>query len=191
MVATKMDRDLIFLSFQWQIVPGFQNEVSVKLLVTHIQQQLDSRAMRFRNELGQRGIAQHTRRQSVEPINLGKEITSATGSKVRVPENTVVLEQTNQLRVSVFTCVLSSQLLTMEHIRTALPGHPHDFAKQRNRSLQFHLLRRQTVLFGRRTESAATAIQGEDGDDACRVGGDGPRDGGKGMIFTYKNQCRY
>lgn len=82
-----------------QIVPGFQNEVSVKLLVTHIQQQLDSRAMRFRNELGQRGMAQHTRRQSLEPINLGKEIASATGSKVRVPENTVVLEQTNQLRV--------------------------------------------------------------------------------------------
>ncbi|GHJ87771.1 hypothetical protein NliqN6_4173 [Naganishia liquefaciens] len=80
------------------IVPGFQNEVSVKLLVTHIQQQLDSRAMRFRNELGQRGTAQHTRRQSLEPLNLGKEITSATGSKVRVPETTVVLEQTNQLR---------------------------------------------------------------------------------------------
>ncbi|KAJ9121749.1 hypothetical protein QFC22_002370 [Naganishia vaughanmartiniae] len=80
------------------IVPGFQNEVSVKLLVTHIQQQLDSRAMRFRNQLGQRGLEQHSRQHSLEQVSLGKEIVSATGKKVRVPENTVLLDQTNQLR---------------------------------------------------------------------------------------------
>ncbi|KAJ9102554.1 hypothetical protein QFC21_002955 [Naganishia friedmannii] len=81
-----------------QIVPGFQNEVSVRLLVTHIQQQLDSRAMRFRNQLGQRGMEQHSRQQSLEQVSLGKEINSATGKRVRVPENTVLLDQTNQLQ---------------------------------------------------------------------------------------------
>ncbi|KAJ9109977.1 hypothetical protein QFC20_003177 [Naganishia adeliensis] len=80
------------------IVPGFENQVSVKLLVTHIQQQLDSRAMRFRNELGQRGMEEYSRRKSSASSGLTREVISATGSKVRVSENTVVLEQTNQLR---------------------------------------------------------------------------------------------
>ncbi|KAI5451367.1 Uridine kinase [Naganishia albida] len=80
------------------IVPGFENQVSVKLLVTHIQQQLDSREMRFRDQLAQRGTEEYNRRKSMADSGLTQEVISATGSKVRVSENTVVLEQTNQLR---------------------------------------------------------------------------------------------
>jgi hypothetical protein len=87
--------------------------------------------MRFRNELGQRGMAQHTRRQSVEPINLGKEITSATGSKVRVPENTVVLDQTNQLRVSELTRVPLTHHLKIERMCVALSRASSPFYETR------------------------------------------------------------
>lgn len=111
--------------------------------------------MRFRNELGQRGMAQHTRRQSLEPINLGKEIASATGSKVRVPENTVVLEQTNQLRV----CQRRDMLHRITQVFAfPISGHSHHLAQQKHRSVQFHLLRRQTVVFGGGTESAVVTI---------------------------------
>lgn len=84
--------------------------------------------MRFRNELGQRGMEEYSRRKSSASSGLTREVISATGSKVRVSENTVVLEQTNQLRVG---CCFPLRAAKPDNLLPPwVSGHPHNPAGQ-------------------------------------------------------------
>lgn len=67
-----------------QIVPGSSNNVAIDLLVTHINKQLDTRSLRFRNMLSKMG--EREEKLSVDQQDPG--------------EGVVVLQQTNQLLVS-------------------------------------------------------------------------------------------
>jgi uridine kinase len=65
-------------------VPGSSNNVAIDLLVTHINKQLSTRSLRFRNMLSK--IGENEEKLEAEHGDAGNGV--------------VVLQQTNQLRVS-------------------------------------------------------------------------------------------
>lgn len=82
------------------IVPGIENQVAIDLLVTHIQQQLDARSLRFRDLLTKCASTQNSAvLQSETSFTFDQIISSEKPpSKVLAGPRLNLLEQTNQLQ---------------------------------------------------------------------------------------------